>query len=144
MADASGDEHGIVEPMADYATVTVHNGVVYTAGMTPRTSGGMAHPGIVGDGISVEQASAAAAIAAERALNAIAQRVPCAGITPLQMTVYIAAAPGIDGLSAVADGASAVVSARTGSVPARTAVGVAQLPGQAPVEVTLIAALAAL
>ena len=144
MATASGDEQGIIQPMADYATVTVHGGIVYTAGMTPRTADGMAHPGTVGGDVSAEQARSAAAIAAERALDAIAQRVPDTRITPLQMTVYIAAAPGFPGLSTVADGASAAVSARTGSVPARAAVGVAQLPGRAPVEVTLIAAVAEL
>lgn len=141
MTHQTHGNQNIVRPMADYSAATVHNDVVYTAGMTPRTNEGMAFSGIVGDDVTAEQAYAAARIAADRALDAIVQCVPGAQPKPLQMTVFIAAAPGFDGLSAVGDGASAAVSERTGSAPARAALGVAQLPGRAPVEVTLIAAL---
>lgn len=127
--------------MANYAPVTLHSGVAYTAGMTPRAGDDMVYIGRVGEEVSVEDAYSAAGLAAERALAAIEQRFPNARLDPLQMTVYIAAGQGFSQLSSVADGASDAVSARTGSVPARAAIGVLQLPGGAPVEVTLVAAV---
>jgi enamine deaminase RidA (YjgF/YER057c/UK114 family) len=59
------------------------------------------------------------------------------------MTVCVCCTDGFTGLSAVADGASETLAARLGeeSLPVRTAVGVRTLPGGAPVEVELIAAV---
>jgi enamine deaminase RidA (YjgF/YER057c/UK114 family) len=61
----------------------------------------------------------------------------------LSLTVYIAAEPGFTAHSKLADFASAFLESRLGrrGIGSRAAVGVATLPGNAPVEVQLVAAV---
>lgn len=131
-------------PQGDYIPAVLHDGVVHTAGMTPRRNGVLLVSGIVGETLSVEEARAAAGIAVGNALAAVRSVLPAgAGLRCLQMTVFIACAPGFTQLSAVADGASAVIAEAYGAqaLPARSAIGVAALPSGAPVEVQLMAAV---
>lgn len=55
--------------------------------------------------------------------------------------MHVAVAGSFAAISEVAHGASPVWERHLGALPARTAVGVARLPGNAPVEVTLTVAL---
>ena len=130
-------------PQGDYIPAVCHNGIVHTAGMTPRRDGVLQVSGIVGETLTLDQARAAAAVAVGNALAAVRSVLP-AGARPrcLKMTVYIACAPGFTQLSAVADGASAVIADQLGvaGLPARSAIGVLSLPSGAPVEVELTAA----
>jgi enamine deaminase RidA (YjgF/YER057c/UK114 family) len=122
----------------------LHDGVVYTAGMTPRRDGELVLRGVVGAEVSAGEAHTAAGIAAENALAAVRSVAPHAThIRGLRMTVYIACVASFHQLSAVADGASAVLRAMLGesAIPVRTAVGVRSLPSGAPVEVDLTAAV---
>lgn len=132
-------------PQGRYLPAVVHHGVAYTAGMTPRVDGKLLAQGLVGTDISPEDAFGLAGVAAGNALAAIVAAVGDAGriLRCLQMTVFIAAAPGFTGHTAVADGASAALLAALGErgAVARTAVGVAGLPSGAPVEVALTAAV---
>ncbi|BBY87451.1 endoribonuclease L-PSP [Mycolicibacterium tokaiense] len=131
-------------PQGDYIPAVLHDGVVHTAGMTPRRDGVLLVSGIVGETLSVEEARAAAAIAVGNALAAVRSVLPAgAGLRCLKMTVFIACAPGFTQLSAVADGASAVIAEQLGrpGLPARSAIGVLSLPSGAPVEVELTAAV---
>ncbi len=131
-------------PQGDYIPAVLHGGVVHTAGMTPRRDGVLLVSGIVGETLSVEEARAAAAVAVGNALAAVRSVLPAgAGLRCLQMTVFVACAPGFTQLSAVADGASAVIAETYGAqaLPARSAIGVAALPSGAPVEVQLMAAV---
>lgn len=131
-------------PQGDYIPAVLHDGVVHTAGMTPRRDGVLLVSGIVGETLSVEDARAAAAVAAGNALAAVRSVLPAgAGMRCLQMTVFIACAPDFTALSAVADGASAMIAEAHGAqaLPARSAIGVAALPSGAPVEVQLVAAV---
>lgn len=133
-------------PMGKYAPAVAHQGLVVTAGMTPRRDGVMTARGRVGEDLDVDAAAAAAGVAAANALSAAAAAVGGADrISRLvSMTVYVAAGTGFDRLSAVADGASATLSTLLGTADratvARAAIGVAALPDGAPVEVQLMAA----
>jgi enamine deaminase RidA (YjgF/YER057c/UK114 family) len=62
----------------------------------------------------------------------------------LRLTVFVACTDGFSQLSAVADGASAALGEHVGrdALPVRSALGVRALPGGAPVEVELTAAVA--
>jgi enamine deaminase RidA (YjgF/YER057c/UK114 family) len=128
----------------DYQPLSVHGGVAYTAGMTPRRDGLLTVTGTVGAEVDLATAAEATAVATANALAAVASAVGgIAGIDRvLAMTVYIAAAPGFTGHSAVADAGTARIRQLVGGPPpARAAVGVASLPGGSPVEVALVVAL---
>ncbi|MBU8816599.1 RidA family protein [Mycolicibacterium goodii] len=140
----STEQAGAPAPQGDYRPALLHDGVVYTAGMTPRRDGELVVRGVVGHTVAGEQAYAAAGIAAGNALAAARSVLPDdAGMRCLRMTVYIACTASFDDLSAVADGASAALRAELGEsgVPVRAAIGVQSLPSGAPVEVDLIAAV---
>ena len=95
-------------PQGDYVPAVCHDGVIYTAGMTPRRAGALVRTGVVGDTLTAEQARSAAGLAALNALSAARAVMPAPGaLRCLRMTVFIACAPGFTALSAVADGASA-------------------------------------
>lgn len=129
------------EPQGDYVPATVHNGVVYTAGMTPRVDGRMTITGVVGDSLTTTQAREAAGVAARNALAAARAALPSGALRCLKMTVFVACSPDFHDLSQVADGASAVIGAELGArLPARSAIGVQSLPSGAPVEVELVCA----
>ena len=127
-----------------YQPVTVHQGIAYTAGMTPRRDGSLVLTGRVGADLDGGQAREAAALATANALSALAAAAGgLAGIDRvLAMTVWVAATDDFTGHTAVADGGSELLAKLIGGPPAaRAAVGVASLPGGAPVEVALVAAL---
>lgn len=136
-------DRAVPAPRGDYVPATLHNGVVYTAGMTPRRNGELAFTGVVGAGLEPEQARAAAGVAATNAIAAVSAMLPGQPVQCLRMTVYVACVPGFTDLSAVADGASAALAQRFGTetLPARSAIGVLALPSGAPVEVELTAAV---
>lgn len=139
----STDHHLPPDPQGDYATAVVHAGVAYSAGMTPRRDGQLTITGVVGSTVSVEQAWAAARLAAANAVAAVRAALPAdADVRCLRMSVYIACASDFQDLSAVADGASDAIVTTLGpqALPARSAVGVRCLPSGAPVEVELVAA----
>lgn len=131
-------------PAGLYETAVAYGGVVYTAGMTPRRDAAMLHPGRIGLDVDVAQAKDAARLAALRALSAASAAV---GGVPhlsrlLRLTVYLACADGFTAHGEVADAASRALLDALGERArvARTACAVASLPGNACVEVELIAA----
>ena len=138
-------------PQGRYAAAVLVGGLAYSAGMTPRRDGVLTVVGLVGADVDVPTATEAAGLAATNALVAVAEAA--GGLDRIErcvrMTVYIACAEGFTALSAVADGASAVLAERLGprlgtaASPVRAAVGVRALPGGAPVEVELTAAVKA-
>lgn len=135
---------GAPRPRGDYCSVTIHQKVAYTAGMTPRRDGSLQVVGRVGEAVSVAQAFDAAELAASNALAAVVDAV--GGLERIErvlsMTVWVMAATTFTEHSAVADGASGLVRRVLGSEPpARAAVGVASLPGGSPVEVAMVVAL---
>ncbi|MCF6385829.1 RidA family protein [Mycobacterium sp. MBM] len=142
--DAEPGDAQVPAPQGAYVPAVCHDGVIYTAGMTPRRGGVLVFTGVVGATLTVEQARAAAGLAARNALAAARAAAPGpAALRCLRMTVFIACAPDFGALSAVADGASDVLVAELGvaALPARSAIGVRALPSGAPVEVELTAAV---
>lgn len=134
-------------PRGSYQPWVEHDGLVVTAGMTPRDADGvLLATGLVGGEVDPTLAREVAAAAARNALAAV---VAAAGGRDrvrrcLRMSVYVACVEGFTELSAVADGASAALEEHLGPVagrPARSAIGVRALPGGAPVEIELMVAV---
>lgn len=129
-----------------YRSAALGPGVVISAGMTPRASGRLICRGEVGSQISLEEARQAAALATRNALVAMESEVPQGKQMSacLSLTVYIRATGNFDDHARVADAASDAICERLGpqAMGARVAVGVASLPGGAPIEVQLIGLLA--
>jgi enamine deaminase RidA (YjgF/YER057c/UK114 family) len=120
---------------------------VYTAGQLPFVDGKLPATGKVGSGVSVADATALARICA---LNALAAATSVAGPDGLdgiarivKVTVFVASAAGFNGQPLVGNGASELFLEVFGEPGkhARSAVGVFELPLDAPVEVELIAEL---
>lgn len=132
-------------PQGNYVIAKRAGGLIFTSGITPRRDGTLIVTGQVpAEGpldafqAPVEQACANALRAARSQLQpgeVIAQII--------NLTVYICAAPGFSDHAKLADFASdyflAVIG--DGGIGARAAIGVATLPGNAPVEVQLVAAV---
>jgi enamine deaminase RidA (YjgF/YER057c/UK114 family) len=136
------------EPVAagDYSVARIAGNLVFTAGMTPRADGALIATGLVGAEVSESDARALTAVATERALRAAESVLSGSAqlVEAISLTVYVAADSGFTRLSYVADAASGVIGQRfpEADQPVRAAVGVASLPGGAPVEVQLIARFA--
>jgi enamine deaminase RidA (YjgF/YER057c/UK114 family) len=132
-------------PQGGYVPAVTHGPLVQTAGMTPRVDGVLQYAGQVGADLTVAQARAAAAIAAENALSAALAAAQSESPDEwrfdrvLHLRVYVHGVAGFGEHSAVADGASERLSTLLGSRAdaARVAVGVASLPQGAAVEVEL-------
>lgn len=129
-------------PAGDYNTVRKVGDLIFTAGMTPRRDGVLLVTGVLGAEITVDEGRDLAAFAVGRALDAATGSLKENDqlVSVISMTVFIASDPSFTELSGVADGASERIRhALPGSpMPVRAAVGVASLPGGAPVEVQLI------
>ncbi|MGH3494116.1 MAG: RidA family protein, partial [Sciscionella sp.] len=103
-------------PQGRYLPAISHDGLVFSAGMTPRVGGQLRVRGIIGDGLEAHQARNAAGIAASNALLAVADAA--GGLDRidrcLRMTVYLACAADFTRHSEVADGASEALRAWLG------------------------------
>ena len=132
----------VVPPVAAYLPAVRSGQYVYTAGQVPMRSGSMLHPGKVGAGVDEGQAVEAAQ---QCALNALAAVKSVVGELSevkriVKVVVFVASDPGFTGQPKVANGASELFGEVFGDKGkhARSAVGVAVLPLDAPVEVELI------
>lgn len=131
-------------PLGDYIAAKRHGGLIYTAGMTPRSNGkmqafGPVRPGEVACHESAVVLSCANALRAAKAVLAEDEEIA----EVLTMTVYVAGAEGFSEHSTVADFGSAYLREQLGArgICSRCAIGVANLPGNAPVEIQLILAV---
>jgi enamine deaminase RidA (YjgF/YER057c/UK114 family) len=115
--------------------------LVYTAGQVPMQSGKLAQTGKVGGEVTPEEGKALARICALNALSAIHSLVGIDSVTRVVKVVgFVASAPGFHGQPGVINGASQFLGEVFGDAGAhaRSAVGVSELPLDAPVEVELI------
>lgn len=135
----------VAAPVAAYVPAVVTGGYVYTAGQLPFVDGALPVTGKVGATVDAETATAEARTAA---LNALAAVQSVAGSLDrvarvVKVTVFVASDPAFTGQPGVANGASTLVGEVFGDagVHARSAVGVAVLPLDAPVEVELVVEL---
>jgi enamine deaminase RidA (YjgF/YER057c/UK114 family) len=131
----------VVPPVAAYVPAVRTGSLVYTSGQLPMVDGSMAHTGLVGGPVTPEQAKEQARICALNALAAVDALVGLDSVTRVVKVVgFVASAPGFTGQPAVVNGASELFGEVFGDAGAhaRSAVGVAVLPLDAPVEVELI------
>jgi enamine deaminase RidA (YjgF/YER057c/UK114 family) len=133
----------VTAPVAAYVPAVRSGGYVYVSGQVPVADGKLTATGKVGGEVS---ASDAAGMARTCALNALAAAASVAGGLDkirriVKVTGFVASAPGFSGQPQVVNGASELFLEVFGEQGkhARSAVGVAELPLNAPVEVELIA-----
>jgi enamine deaminase RidA (YjgF/YER057c/UK114 family) len=131
----------VVPPAGVYVPAVRTGNLVYTAGQVPMQSGKLPQTGKVGDEVSPEDGKALARVCALNALAAVNSLVGIDAVTRVVKVVgFVASAPGFHGQPGVVNGASELFGEVFGDagVHARSAVGVAELPLDAPVEVELI------
>lgn len=137
--------HEVVPPVASYVPAVISGRHVYTAGQLPFIDGVLPKTGKVGAEVTPEEAAGFAATCALNAIAAIKSVSLLEEVTRVvKMTCFVASAPDFTGQPAVANGASNLLLEAFGDIGAhaRSAVGVAVLPLDAPVEVELIVELA--
>ena len=131
----------VVAPLAAYLPAVRTGNLVYTAGQLPMEAGRLAGTGKVGAEVSPEEGKAMARICALNALAAVNSLVGIDAVTRVVKVVgFVASAPGFNGQPSVVNGASDLLVEVFGDngAHARSAVGVSELPLDAPVEVELI------
>ena len=132
----------VVAPVAAYVPAVRTGDYVYTAGQLPLVDGELPATGKVGAGVGPEQARELARTCALNALAAVA--AVTGGLSSIRrvvkVTAFVASTAGFTGQSQVINGASELLLEVFGDAGrhARSAVGVAVLPLDAPVEVELI------
>ncbi len=131
----------VAKPLAAYVPAVRTGTLVYTSGQLPLQAGDLTHIGKVGAEVTPEQAKVAARTCALNALAAIDALVGIDAVIRIVKVVgFVASAPGFSGQPGVVNGASEVLGELFGDAGAhaRSAVGVSELPMNAPVEVELI------
>jgi enamine deaminase RidA (YjgF/YER057c/UK114 family) len=131
----------VVAPLAAYVPALRTGNLVYTAGQLPIEGGKLARTGKVGAEVGPEEAKVLARICALNALAAVDSLVGIDAVTQVVKVVgFVASAPGFNGQPGVVNGASELLAEVFGDkgAHARSAVGVSELPLDAPVEVELI------
>jgi enamine deaminase RidA (YjgF/YER057c/UK114 family) len=132
-------------PGGAYVPATRAGTLIFTAGQVPFERGELHHTGKVGDAVGLEEARQAARICALNALAAAAAEA--GGLNNVRrivkVTGFVASAPDFNDQPQVINGASELIGEVFGEagLHARSAVGVAELPLDAPVEVELVAEL---
>ena len=132
----------VAVPLAAYIPAIVSAGQVLTAGQLPTVQGALVATGKVGGEVTPEQAAQAARVAVLNALAAAASEA--GGIDNIRrivrLVVYVAGVPEFTGQPQVANGASELLGEIFGQLGrhVRSAVGVASLPLDAPVELELV------
>lgn len=136
----------VAAPLAAYVPAVLTGSHVHTAGQLPLVNGRLTVTGKVGAEVTAEEAKALAATCALNALAAVRSVVgDLDRITRVVKVVgYVASAPDFTAQPGVVNGASELLGQVLGDagVHARSAVGVAVLPLDSPVEVELQAEIA--
>lgn len=131
----------VVAPLAAYVPAVRTGNLVYTAGQLPIQGGELPRTGKVGAEVSAEDAKDLARVCALNALAAVDSLVGIDAVVKVVKVVgFVASAPGFGGQPGVINGASELFGQVFGDAGAhaRSAVGVSELPRDAPVEVELI------
>jgi len=131
----------VTPPVAAYVPAVKSGNQVYVSGQLPMVDGKLLATGKVGAAVAPEEAKE---LAARCALNALAAIDDLVGLEKVVKIVkvggFVASASGFTGQPGVINGASELFGAIFGEAGrhARSAVGVAELPLDAPVEVDVI------
>ncbi|WP_030615806.1 RidA family protein [Streptomyces sclerotialus] len=131
----------VVPPLAAYQPAVRSGNYVFTSGQLPMVDGALPATGKVGAEVGAEQAKELAGVCA---LNALAAVKSVTGdldkiVRVVKVVGFVASAPDFTGQPGVVNGASELLGEILGDkgVHARSAVGVAVLPVDAPVEVEI-------
>lgn len=136
---------GVAAPVAAYVPATQVGNQVWTSGQLPFVDGSLPATGKVGAEVSQEDAYQYARTAVLNALAAVDSVAGLDNVTRvLKVVGYVASAPDFAGQPAVVNGASELIADIFGDAGAhvRSAVGVAVLPLDAPVEIELVVEIA--
>ncbi|HEY1703057.1 MAG TPA: RidA family protein [Trebonia sp.] len=132
----------VAKPVAAYIPAVRTGSYVYTSGQLPLADGKLQGTGKVGDTVTVEEAAGYARTAA---LNALAAAASAAGGLDaikrvVKVVVFVSSATDFTGQAQVANGASELLQDVFGEAGqhARSAVGMAVLPLDTPVEVEIV------
>lgn len=132
----------VTKPVAAYVPAVASGNLVMTAGQLPFVDGALPATGKVGAEVTADEAAGYARTAVLNALAAVQGAIGSLDrVTRIvKVVVFVASAPDFTGQPAVANGASTVLGEifDERGQHARSAVGVAVLPLDAPVEVELI------
>ena len=132
----------VATPLAAYIPAISSAGQVFTSGQLPTVQGTLVARGKVGAEVSPEEATQAARVAVLNALAAAASEA--GGVDNIRrivrLVVYVAGVPEFTGQPQVANGASELLGEVFGPLGrhVRSAVGMASLPLDAPVELELV------
>lgn len=132
----------VAAPVAAYLPAVRFGDLVFSSGQLPSVAGELQAVGKVGAEVSPEVAADCARTAALNAVAAVAAEVGDidAIVRVVKVVIFVASAPRFTGQPQVGNGASQLLQDVFGDAGrhARSAVGVAVLPLDAPVEVELI------
>ena len=138
----------VAAPVAAYVPAVRSGNLVWTSGQLPFVDGALPTTGKVGEGAGLVSPGDAAGLARTAALNALAAVAEQAGSLDrvrrvVKVVGYVASDPRFTGQPQVVNGASELLGQVFGEagVHARSAVGVAALPLDAPVEIELVVEL---
>jgi enamine deaminase RidA (YjgF/YER057c/UK114 family) len=130
------------KPLAAYIPAVQSGNLVFTSGQLPMVDGSLAETGKVGGSVSPERAKELATVCALNALAAV--KTVIGDLDKIKRVVkvvgFVSSTPEFSGQPGVVNGASEFLGAVFGDkgIHARSAVGVAVLPLDAPVEIELI------
>jgi enamine deaminase RidA (YjgF/YER057c/UK114 family) len=130
----------VAAPVASYVPAVRSGSLVFTSGQLPFIDGGLRRTGKVGGSVDIEEAAADAKLCTLNALAAIDELVGLDSVSRVVRVVgYVASAEGFSGQPRVVNGASELLGKIFGPCGehARSAVGVAELPMNSPVEIEL-------
>jgi enamine deaminase RidA (YjgF/YER057c/UK114 family) len=132
----------VVPPLAAYVPAARAGNLVFTAGQLPARDGVLVATGKLGAGVTEEQGYECARQCALNALAAIKAEIGDLSLIKrvVKAVVFVASTPEFTAQPKVANGASELLGEVFGEAGkhARSAVGVASLPLDVPVEVELI------
>ena len=133
------------KPVANYVPVVRVGDLLFLSGVLPSRDGQLIMTGKLGQNLSIEQGMEAARVAVLNGLSIIRQEAGSLDRVKriVKMVGHIASAPGFTDQPQVLNGASDLLVSLFGDAGrhARVAVGAAELPRQAPVEIELIVEL---
>lgn len=147
LADLGISLPDVVPPVASYVPAVRTGQYVYTSGQLPMADGALLATGKVGDGDGLVDPVLAKDLARTCALNALAAVRSLTGsldtvVRVVKVVGFVASDPSFTAQPTVINGASDILGEIFGEPHARSAVGVAVLPLDAPVEVEIVIELA--
>ncbi|AKK07701.1 RidA family protein [Corynebacterium testudinoris] len=135
----------VAAPVAAYVPAVRVGNQVWTSGQLPFVEGALPATGKVGGAVTADDAQGYARLCALNALAAVDALVGIDNVTRvLKIVGFVASAEGFTGQPGVVNGASTLIGEVFGEAGAhaRSAVGVAELPLGAPVEVEIVVEVA--